>query len=136
MMKVTIVEYAMILNKIGAKMVNISNRLKLGNNEELQNLQDLKTYYTNLETALCEYKQHQKELSSIVPPNFIVNEHNALVEAFDNFVKATQMLINSVNLNNLSVDKEEFQKGLMLQKSAELSVKTATDTIVEKVTNQ
>jgi hypothetical protein len=132
-LKQEILTYAKLLDGIGDKVISASNKIKIVSEDNLS-IAELKPYYEILQHSLNEYKICQKQLLSVKSPIVINNEHQELIESFNGFVSATETLINSVNLNTMEYNKEEFRRGLTLLTIAEVSIKVATDNIVNKVT--
>lgn len=132
-MNEVIINYAQILDKIGSRIVDISNSIKTVSIEECKSTIELKPYVVNLQKALEEFIECQSELNLIKPPLQVRNEHKDLVDSFENYIYGTSLQLESIDLEKQLINKELFQKGLVNQTTGEVRVKDTINQIVIKL---
>ena len=64
-----------------------------------------------------------------MPPIKVKIEHEKMVDAIQLFIEGTGDMLNSINIDNCSVDKEIMNKGISVQHLGETSVVKLSDEI-------
>ena len=124
--------YTKKLCGLGDKIIKISNKFTFENFEE-KNIEKLKTRYDNCVKAINEYKECKTSLSNIVPPIKVKIEHEKMVDSIQLFIEGTGAMLNSINIDNCSVDKKIMNKGISIQRLGETTVVKLSDEIATKL---
>jgi len=78
-----------------------------------------------------------QSLESIIPPTFIIEEHQMLLKSFKGFVGAIEDLLRSIELNTaLMINAEDLEKEISNLKKIERMVKTASLEVIKKVNGE
>ncbi|MFC2948518.1 hypothetical protein [Virgibacillus sediminis] len=62
-------------------------------------------------------------------PDIVVKEHNGLISGVTCFVHANSLLIDSINVNEQTVDKRQMAQGLAINEIGVGTVKKSTERI-------
>jgi hypothetical protein len=128
------IEYAKVLDYIGTKIVEISDGLKSNVPiEQCKNLDELKGHLQRLKSALKEYVECRNMLGLIKPPQKITDEHSQLIDAYEDFLDGTKLMIQSFSVENMAFNKFKYQSGYAKQTIGEIRVKDVVNRIVEKL---
>lgn len=127
-------QYAKLLEIIGTKIVNASENLEASETiKERASYDELNEQMQKLKDALTDYVESRSMLHSIKSPEVITGEHQKLIEAYDEFVAGTQMLIDSIDLDSSAIDLISYKGGLLKQKMGEKRTVDVVNQIIKKL---
>lgn len=78
----------------------------------LEDIQRKKDRYSAL---LNEFESQKQTLTRQRVPKLLKSEHEELLSGFSKYVKATEMAINSLEVESVSVDVDKLERGQELQ---------------------
>lgn len=126
-------DYAQKVAVIGTQMNKTSEKfgnLSIAKIKTIEDISKLKDGYVG---GLKEFQSLYVKLNSINPPKLIENEHSEMVESFKNYVLATEKMINSLDIENVKVNTDEYQSGIELQNKSSREIVGITQVIGDKI---
>jgi len=120
---------------LGGNLIYISNRIYPDFSDEQMRNKD--QFCIDLQNSTSVGQSSLQSLESIIPPTFIIEEHQMLLKSFKGFVGAIEDLLRSIELNTaLMINAEDLEKEISNLKKIERMVKTASLEVIKKVNGE
>ena len=120
---------------MGGNLIYISNRIYPDFSDEQMRNKD--QFCIDLQNSTSVGQSSLQSLESIIPPTFIIEEHQMLLKSFKGFVGAIEDLLRSIELNTaLMINAEDLEKEISNLKKIERMVKTASLEVIKKVNGE
>lgn len=132
-MKREFVIYGQRVAMVGKLISKTAEKFDQLSKTNINSLDDIYFVKQGYEQGLKEFKMQENILRDINAPNEIKDEHAQLINYFNDYVKATETLINCLDLEKIRVDQELFQQGLNDQQLAAKKIVKLCNEIVEKM---
>jgi hypothetical protein len=129
-----LLDYAQKVGKVGTLMNGTAQ--KYGevtakyedSNKTLDDTKVLKNEYLDL---LQEFKSQEEEIKAVKSPAILKEQHVNLENAFHQYVMATEIGIDSLDVTNGTVDQKKFNEGTTKQTIASKEIVQISNKLVE-----
>lgn len=127
-------EYAKFLDQMGSQIIDISKSLK--SEEEIKkckDVDDLAECRKGIRDGLNQYIEVRNKMAAANRPAAIELEHHELVDSFDDFLRGTQMLLDSIDIINGRTNTENLHLGFAKQEISQARTKDVVERIAQKL---
>jgi hypothetical protein len=129
------VRYGQTLQLVGGNLIYISNRIYPDFLDEQMRNKD--QFCIDLQNSTSVSQSSLQSLESIIPPTFIMEEHQLLVKSFKELVEAMEDLLRSIKLNTaIMINAADLEKEISNLKKIEQMVKSASMEVVKKINGE
>lgn len=119
----TKIKYAEEIGNIGSIVTEATKNFGGYQHTKINNENDLVALIGRYKKDLAKLQEGEKQLTRIISPVVINNEHNQLVKAFKDYVTATGEMIDAVNITPESFNEAKYKSAetKQLQASSEIA---------------
>ncbi|QOV10925.1 hypothetical protein [Viridibacillus arvi] len=102
------VKYAKEIGKIGEAIKRIGNDFGNAPDMKIQSTEDIKKLITKYDVGLSEFKQTESYFKGIDSPFGFEHDHHLMVNAFSEYVKATEDMVSAVKVEPQVFTEEPY----------------------------
>lgn len=125
------VRYGDALQLIGGNLIKASKQMHQNISDGI--IENTELFYIDLQKAMNIGQSSLRSLESIKAPKVIEEEHYLLIISFKQLMEAIKQLLNTINLNTLTINKSDFENALANLKLNENKVGFASREIIKKI---
>jgi hypothetical protein len=125
------VQYGNVLQLIGGNLINVSNQMHQNISDGL--IVNAELFYNDLQNAINIGHSSLGSLELIKAPKVIEEEHHILIISFKGFIETIIELLNTIDLNTLTINESDFEYALANLKLIENKVGSASREILKKI---
>ncbi|MGM1047614.1 MAG: hypothetical protein ACQEXX_15875 [Bacillota bacterium] len=125
--------YALSVAQVGELMRITGNKFGEVSGRRFTSVEEAKRTKVDYETLLGEFVSQKETLEKLHVPAQLKDEHNELIRSYSKFVDATEMGIQSLDTEKISVDEAIMDKALKLQREASKGIVKTSDEIALKL---
>lgn len=126
------ISYAKKISEIGDLISKGARKFGDGGRLEGSTIEVLNNKRNLYEEGLSWYKRGFEGMVNLNPPDNIIKEHRDLSKSIQDLIDSSNMMVNSVGINELSFDQHSNEKGRRLQSSAIEKADRAVNEIIAK----
>lgn len=127
--------YAKQMGDLGEKISLASKYFpEINPNISEKDIRKIKDNYDICLGGIEKFKECQKVLLSIDPPAKVKKEHETIIEMIQMFLDGTEIMFQSINIDNAYVDKKSLEHGLSLQTQGQVNSIKLCNQIADKLT--
>jgi len=130
-MDMQMVKYGNELQQIGGNLIKVSKQMHQNISDEI--IENAELFYIELQNATNIVHSSLRSLESIKAPKVIEEEHHLLIISFKGFIEIIKELLNTIDLNTLTINESDFENGLANLKLIENKVGLASREIIKKI---
>jgi hypothetical protein len=130
-MDIQMVKYGNELQLIGGNLIKVSKQMHLNISDGI--IENVELVYIDLQNAMNIVHSSLRSLESIKAPKVIEEEHHLLILSFKGFIETVKELLNTIDLNTLTINESDFENGLANLKLIENKVGFASREIIKKI---
>ncbi|MGG0413705.1 hypothetical protein [Peribacillus simplex] len=120
---------------MGGNLIYISNRIYP--DFLVEQMRNKDQFCIDLKNSTSVGHSSLQSLESIIPPAFIIKEHQLLLNSFKELVGAMEDLLRSIELNtSLMINAADLEMEISKFKKIERMVKTASMEVIKKVNGE
>lgn len=116
----------MNIGKIGESMKVISTLFGDASSRKISLADDLKNLITKYKVALGQLQNTRNTFRNLVAPIGFDTEHNKMLNAFESYVKATEDMVNAVDVNHNGFTSEAYREAEARQRQATEAIVRST----------
>jgi hypothetical protein len=125
------VQYGKTLQLIGLNLIKVSKQMHQNISGGI--IENTELFYINLQKAMNIGHSSLMSLESIKAPKVIKEEHHLLIISFKGLIEAFKQLLNTIDLNTLTINKSDFVNALANLKLIENKVGSTSREIIKKI---
>jgi hypothetical protein len=118
------------ISETGDKFGSLSATFSAIPNKTIEDIRDLKRAY---ELLLEEFKGQEQRLSITVAPSLLKSGHSKMLSAFGEYVKATELAIQSLDTENGTVNAILYQESMNKQQQSAKEIVLITNEMVDEI---
>lgn len=131
-------EYLKALEEIGTNIEKISGNFGVVNSEIIlketeKTITDVKVMKGKYKILANDFNRQYEKLKSLTPPSILKQSHAKLLDSYVNYVKSTQLSIDSLNENTGDMDFGTFAEGVRGQGRATEKIVAISNEIFDTV---
>jgi hypothetical protein len=130
-MDTRMVKYGNELQLIGGNLIKVSKQMHLNISDGI--IVNTELFYIDLQNAVNIVHSSLRSLESIKAPKVIEDEHHLLILSFKGVSETVKELLNTIDLDTLTINESDFENGLANLKLIENKVGFASREIIKKI---
>jgi len=125
--------YALSIASVGNRMKVTSDKFGVATKRKIATVEDIKALKREYLNLLEEFKSQEQTLMQLTTPLILKEEHEELLVSFNKYVTATELGIDSLNVESIITNESILKKAQDLQREASSEIVYISKKIATKL---